>query len=193
MEKISDLTKVEKISDLTEVSDLSQYTSSTPQTGLFTETYETVGADSTQGPVNTLGDSSFLQPVKVGDGVTVLPVSPITGSQVLKPNANNLAIQIPSTVNKDTIRCDAKGDPYAEAMFKTGSGHYDKLEKSFGNIQKICNQALKNKKIDVSTVKSELKDAMKKAASQSKACENRRAELQRQYDLTSDIFNTAIK
>ena len=103
-------------------------------------------------------------------------------------SADRFAIKIPSTVEKDTLRCDSKGDGYAMAIFNNGSGFYDKLKTSFENIATICNKALKNKKIDVASIKSECTNAKKKALSQKTACEQRKFDLQKQYEVTKDIF-----
>ena len=113
-----------------------------------------------------------------------------TGADV-PSNANKLNISIPSTINNRDLRCDKKGDQYAQAIFTNGSGYYDKLKTSFGNLATICNRALKNKHIDVTNVKAELKDGKKKALNQKSACEQRKTDMQKIYSQTKDIF--AIK
>jgi hypothetical protein len=103
-------------------------------------------------------------------------------------NANKLAITIPSTINARNLRCDSKGDQYAKAIFNNGSGQYDRLKTSFNNLATICNKALNNKNIDTTSIKSDLKDAKKRALNQKQACEARKFDMQKLYSQTKDIF-----
>ena len=102
--------------------------------------------------------------------------------------ASGLALTILGTINVQDLRCDSRGDQYAQAIFNNGSGYYDKLKKSFVNIATLCNKTLKNKKIDVASIKSNLKNAKKKAMSQSQSCEQRKIDMQKIYSQTKDIF-----
>ena len=119
-------------------------------------------------------------PVAVNSNVVMSGVVPAT--------ASGLALTILGTINVQDLRCDSRGDQYAQAIFNNGSGYYDKLKKSFVNIATLCNKTLKNKKIDVASIKSNLKNAKKKAMSQSQSCEQRKLDMQKIYSQTKDIF-----
>ena len=68
------------------------------------------------------------------------------------------------------------------------NGHYAKLSKLYADGADICAKALKNKKIDVQSIKKYLKDAKKKCITQSKYCEEHRHQFETQYILTQDIY-----
>lgn len=104
-------------------------------------------------------------------------------------NANSLAITVPSTIQRNVLRCDDKGDQYAEAIYRS-SGYYAKLANAFDKIAQYCNQALSDSGIAVDKVKTELKQAKSKALSQKSGCAKRQNEIKTQYNLTADIYTS---
>ena len=107
-------------------------------------------------------------------------------------SAANLAITVPSTVQRNVLRADEKGDKYAEAIYSNG-GYYAKLANAFDKIAQYCNTALNDSGIAVDKVKTELKEAKKKALSQKNACNKRRNDIKTQYNLTVDICTSMNK
>jgi alcohol dehydrogenase YqhD (iron-dependent ADH family) len=104
-------------------------------------------------------------------------------------SAKNLAITIPSTVTPKTVRISDKGDQYAEAIYKSGSGGYAQIAAAFDKIAKYCNTALNNTAIAVKATKEELKAGKKNALSKAKWARKRREQIQFRYEQTKDIFN----
>jgi len=121
------------------------------------------------------------------------PITPMPAGSIndIPSNALALGLKILPTINAQDLRCNTKGDPFAEAIYNNGSGYYVKLSKAFDNIAVLCNKTLKNKKIDVASIKDNLKVAKKKAMSQRDACAQRKVDMQKIYSETKDIF-TAV-
>ena len=100
--------------------------------------------------------------------------------------AKKLAITIPSTVSRNTLRCEEAGDVYANKIYGS-SGNYATLANSFTNIANLCNKALNNKAFVSTGTKSDLQQAKKKANAQASACKKRMGEIKQAYNVTADI------
>ena len=57
--------------------------------------------------------------------------------------AKKLAITIPSTVTRNTLRCAEEGDSFARNIYES-NGNYAKLASAFTSIANICDKTLKN-------------------------------------------------
>jgi len=99
-------------------------------------------------------------------------------------NAKNLAITIPNTVTKGTVRVCDKGDQYVANIERA----YDSLATAYEKIAKTCEKALKNTNIKTKYTEDELSKAKKSAASRVTWSKKRKTELRKSYDTTSDIF-----
>ena len=104
-------------------------------------------------------------------------------------SATNLAITVSSKVTKDALVVNQKGDECVSKIQKA----YANVAKAFGNIATYCDSALKNKNIAVDKVKTQLKEAKKKAANQSAACKQRKKDIGYQYAQSEDMYNLMNK
>ena len=100
-----------------------------------------------------------------------------------------LAITIPSTVTRNTLRCDEKGDAYATAIYGT-NGYYAKLADAFTRIATNCDKALNNTAYCSKGTKSDLTEAKKKAKGQASGCKKRMSEIKNAYNVTADIVTS---
>lgn len=97
-----------------------------------------------------------------------------------------LAITVPSTVARNTLRCDEKGDTYANSIYSS-NGYYAKLASAFTKIANYCDKALNNTAFCSAGTKTDLQEAKKKANGQSAGCKKRMSELKNAYNVTADI------
>ena len=104
-------------------------------------------------------------------------------------SCKKLAITIPTTIQRNVLRCDEKGDQYATAIYGS-NGNYAKLAAAFTKISNYCDKALNNNAISVNKVKTELTDAKKKATAQASACKKHMTTLKNSYNITADIYNS---
>lgn len=107
-------------------------------------------------------------------------------------SAKKLAITIPSTVTRNTLRCAEAGDAYAQKIYGS-SGNYAKLADTYTKIANLCGKALNNKAFVSSGTKSDLQQAKKKATSQAAGCKKRMGEIKVSYNLTADIVASINK
>ena len=101
-------------------------------------------------------------------------------------SAKKLAITVPSTVTRNTLRCAEAGDVYAQKIYGS-SGNYASLANAFTNIANLCNKALNNKAFVSTGTKSDLQQAKKKAMTQATGCKKRMGEIRQAYNVTADI------
>ncbi len=106
--------------------------------------------------------------------------------------AAKLAIEIPSKVSRNTLRCAQAGDAYAQKIYGN-NGNYASLSKAFTNIANLCAKALSNKAFCSTGTKSDLQQAKKKATSQANGCKRRMTELKNAYNITADIVTSINK
>ena len=99
-------------------------------------------------------------------------------------NAKSLAITIPNTVTKGTVRICDKGDKYVAAIEKA----YTSLASAFDKIAKHCNTALNNSNINTKFTKDSLTKAKKSAMSRETWSKKRKQEIRQYYDSTADMF-----
>ena len=101
-------------------------------------------------------------------------------------SAKKLAITIPSTVTRNTLRCAEAGDAYAQKIYGSG-GNYASLASAFTSIANLCTKALNNTAFVSTGTKSDLQQAKKKANSQASGCKKRMGEIKTAYNVTADI------
>ena len=104
------------------------------------------------------------------------------------PKKITLHIDLPSTLDAELLNYSEIGDQYAEGIFSPQTGTYAKLSKLYQQGAELCTKTLKNKKIDVQSVKKELKDAKKKCLSQSQYCIERKDEFSKQYQIAKQLY-----
>ena len=101
-------------------------------------------------------------------------------------SAKKLAITVPGTVTRNTLRCAEMGDAYAQKIYGSG-GNYASLASAFTSIANLCTKALNNTAFVSTGTKSDLQQAKKKATSQAGGCRARMGEIKQAYNITADI------
>ena len=100
--------------------------------------------------------------------------------------AKKLAITIPSTVTRNTLRCAEEGDSYARNIYDS-NGNYAKLAGAFTSIANICDKTLKNDAFTTADTKVEIQELKRKTKEQANACKKRMEEMKSVYNVTADI------
>jgi len=100
---------------------------------------------------------------------------------------NDCSFSLPDTLDKKNIRCNNHGDRYMKAICDHKSGDYAKLIKLFDRGADLCDKTLKDKKIDLQNIKTSVKEAKKKCASQTVYLENNRRDFETQYEVSQEV------
>lgn len=106
--------------------------------------------------------------------------------------AKKLAITIPSTVSRNTLRCAEEGDLYAQNIYEN-NGNYAKIASAFISISNLCDKALNNEAFTTVDTKKVLQDAKTKTKEQANACKKKMKELKSVYNVTADIVSAMNK
>lgn len=89
----------------------------------------------------------------------------------VKKNANDCLIELSTKFDNTDIRFDNVIEATAIEISKPRIGNYGRLGTIYKKGADLCARTLRNKKIDVQSIKSLLKDAKKKCLEQAKYCE----------------------
>jgi len=100
--------------------------------------------------------------------------------------AKKLAISIPSTVTRNTLRCAEEGDEFASNIYEN-NGNYAKLASAFTSISNICDKVLKNEAFITSDNKSNIQELKRKSKEQASVYKKRMEEMKSVYNVTADI------
>jgi hypothetical protein len=109
---------------------------------------------------------------------------------IVAESADEYKLTLSSKLDATDIRVEPIGDSYAVAVYDTHSGNYVKLGRLYKEAADLCARTLKNKKIDVESIKTQIKKAKQLCLSQADYCRKHRDLFEVKYESTCDIIRT---
>jgi len=108
--------------------------------------------------------------------------------EIKKLNASNYTLDI-SKVAETGARVHTSGDALVNDISKKG-GHYSDIGNAFAEVANACKTALNSKGLVSGDLEKKIKKAKKHGESRQTACENRRKDLSKYYDIMCDLFRS---
>lgn len=113
--------------------------------------------------------------------------------EIVYGDLDDLKLDLSSKIDTDDIRIDPAGDRYAEGVYHAHSGNYIKLAKLYTEAAELCAKTLKNKKIDVNSIRTKVKKAKQLCLSQAEYCKQHRISFEQTYTVTTEIVRNLEK
>ena len=112
-----------------------------------------------------------------------------TINQLTHKTAEALAIEIPATVKRNTLRVEKKGDEYIRAITQN-KGYYDKIADAFDKVASVCTSAYDGPDIGSDSIRAALKKSARHAHRRAEVSRLRKKECLQRYDITRDIYTS---